>query len=235
VTYVKTASLTYPATMTNLIADVFACAGFGVVLDVDAAYNSLTIPSAPVFDGASCREVLRYAAQVMNGSIYQTRDLSIRCTANVITDGAAESGLFGAPVLEIGPDAYFPSPRATDNTEGPTRVIVKYGADDALEAVKIDATEEAQNGITELKLSGNPIAQAFTTTTAHFANLAWSILKYCGHARKWMDMNWRGDPALEAGDFVTYVGTDAIEKTCRMSKQTLTMDGSLRAQSSMRY
>ena len=171
----------------------------------------------------------------MNGSIYQTRDVTIRCMANLIADGAAEAGLFGSPVLTISPDAYFPSPKSTDNLDGPTRAIVKYGTEDALEAVRIDATEEAKNGITELKLTGNPIAQAFTTTTAHFASLAWSILKYCGHARKWLDINWRGDLALEAGDIVTFVGTDGIEKKCRMSKQTLTMDGSLRVQSSMRY
>lgn len=235
VTYVKTASLTYPATATNLIADAFACAGFGLLLDVDEAYDNLTIPSVPDFDGASCREVLRYVAQILNGSIFQTRDARVRCMANMIPDGAAETGLFGEPVLEIGPDAYFPSPKSTDNQDGPTRVIVKYGVDDALEAVRIDEAEETRNGVTELKLTRNPIAQAYTATTAHFADLAWSILKYSGHGRKWMELGWRGDPALEAGDIVTIVGTDGIERKCRMSKQTLTLDGSLRVSSSLRY
>lgn len=235
VTYKKTASLTYPATVKNLIADAFACAGFGLLLEADVAYDNLTIPAEPNFDGASCREVLRYAAQIMNGSIFQTRDARIRCMANVIADGAPEAGLFGAPVLTIGPDAYYPNPKTEDNAGGPTRVIVKYGAEDALEAVRTDAAEETRNGITELKVTGNPIARAFTATNAHFANLAWSILKYSGHARKWMELSWRGDPALEAGDVVTFVGTDGTTRKCRVSKQTLTMDGSLKASSSMRY
>ena len=112
---------------------------------------------------------------------------------------------------------------------------MKYGAEDALEAVRIDTTEESKNGITELEVSGNPIAQVFTTTTQHFTDLAWSILKYCGHARKWREVDWRGDPSLEAGDCVTYVGLDESTRTCRMSKQTMTMDGGLRVESSMRY
>ncbi len=228
VTYKKTSSLTYPATLADLIADVFACAGFGIAFDMDEAYEDLTIPAEPDFNGASCREALRYAAQLMNGSIYQTRDAMIRCTAHIIADGVAEGGLFGTSVLTIGPDACFGGARVTRNTDGPTRVIVKYGTDDALEAVKIDGLEEAKNGITELSVSGNPIAQAFTTTNAHFANLAWSILKYCGHMRKWLNVNMRGDPALEAGDVVTIRDTDGVSRLCRLSQQSMVLDGGLR-------
>ena len=107
VKYSKTTYLTYPATVGALIVDVFLSVGFGISFNMDSAYSALTIPSEPNFDGASCRAVLKYAAQIMNGSIMQTKDAQIRCMANVIADAAAESGLFSSPVLELGPDTYF--------------------------------------------------------------------------------------------------------------------------------
>lgn len=236
VTYAKTSSLTYPATLSALIADVFACAGFGVEFANDAAYGSLTIPSEPNFDSASCRQVLRYAAQMVNGSIQQTRDMKIRCVANLIAENAAASGLFGAPVLSIGPSAYFGGLKATDNSSGPTRVRVKYGTGDSLEAMKNDAMEEGKNGIQEQVISGNPIAKTFSSASdQHFKDLAWSILKYHGYARKWVNMPWRGDPALETGDFVTITLRDGTTKTARMSKQTISLEGGLRVSSMLRY
>lgn len=236
VVYAKTSSLTYPATLSALIADVFACAGFGVEFIFDAAYGSLSIPTAPDFNGASCRQVLRHAAQMVNGSIQQTRDMKIRCVANLITENAAESGLFKTPVLSIGPGAYFGGLKTTDNAGGPTRVRVKYGTGDSLEAMKNDATEETKNGIQEQTISGNPIAAVFTSASAqHFKNLAWSVLKYHGYARKWANMPWRGDPALETGDFVTITLRDSTTKTARMAKQTMSFEGGLRVTSALRY
>ena len=176
VTYAKTSSLTYPATLFALIQDVFACAGFSVEFFLDASYASLSIPSAPNFNGASCRQVLRYAAQMVNGSILQMRNMTIRCVANLIAENASESGLFNTPVLTIGPSAYFGGLKVADNAGGPTRVRVKYGTGDSLEAMKNDATEEGKNGIQETVISGNPIAATFTSSNAqHFKNLAWSI------------------------------------------------------------
>jgi hypothetical protein len=236
VVYAKTSSLTYPATLSALISDVFACAGFGVEFVSDAAYGNLSIPAAPDFAGATCRQVLRYAAQMVNGSIFQTRDMKIRCVANLIAENAPESGLFGSPVFSIGPAAYFGGLKTTDNAGGPTRMRVKYGTGDSLEALKNDATEESKNGIQEQVISGNPIAATFTSAAAqHFKNLAWSILKYHGYARKWVDMPWRGDPALETGDFVAVTLRDGTTKTARMSKQTISLEGGLRVSSTLRY
>ncbi len=101
-------------------------------------------------------------------------------------------------------------------------------------AVKQDVDSITENGLLKYTFPGNPLVQ----TLAIAQSIADKLLQYYKDPRRDVEIEWRGNPALELGDLITVSDyqRDGIDQRgfYYITKQEIQFDGTLRARLSGR-
>lgn len=205
-----TSTLTYPAAMLDVVAEI-ASQGGVTVNQTDLAH----LPNLPKLNSAITGQTLRTAigwvAQFYSGFATFDRDgkLTIRTTAT--------------PDYEINPSEYMQG--------GLTKNEVTYqtgGIKVSVTTTSTTETGEQEDKTTTLQAgetSGSQIELTNNVMTNDALSTIWTSIKDVSFYP--YSLNWFGNPALEAGDWVTLTDTQGNKFNAPVNQLTFTFNGGL--------
>lgn len=204
--------ITYPITLSDYA--VAASAVFGVTLANTSWYHAdLQLTTPPNLSGSeTIREVIAWIAEA--------------AFCNAVIDRAGHLDFVDVRGINVKPyaidaDQYYKCTVGEESGPYNTLVLARLPQEDNI--YREDAEAIAANGRKEIKIADNPFLDGIRDNAIDDMLAAINGVHFYA-----MDLDWRGNPALDMGDRIAIVSTNEKQYSTFYGSETLEYDGGLR-------